>query len=83
MSETQPSKSRFGGGMIATLAGGGVLAIFVIQNRQDVKFHFLGLTFTWPMWLYTIVVAVVGAFVWLGLGVLRRHRRRVARREAR
>jgi hypothetical protein len=35
------------------------------------------------MWLYTIVVAVFGAVTWLGLGVLRRHRRRIARRDAR
>jgi hypothetical protein len=29
------------------------------------------------------VVAVVGALVWIGLGVMRRRRRRVARREER
>ena len=36
-----------------------------------------------PLWLYTAVVASLGAVVWIGLGVLRRHRRRVARREDR
>jgi uncharacterized integral membrane protein len=60
-----------------------VLLIFIIQNTQDVKFHFLFLHFTWPLWLYTIVVALFGALVWFGLGVMRRHRRRKARREAR
>jgi uncharacterized integral membrane protein len=83
MSQTQPSTSRLSGGMITTLASACVLLIFIVQNRQDVKFKFLNLTFTWPLWLYTIVVAVFGALVWFGLGVLRRHRRRVARREAR
>jgi uncharacterized integral membrane protein len=48
-----------------------------------VKFHFLFLTFTWPLWLYTIVTALFGALVWFGLGVIRRHRRRKDRREDR
>ena len=33
-----------------------------------------------PVWLLTIVSALIGALVWLGLGVLRRHRRRKERR---
>jgi uncharacterized integral membrane protein len=56
--------------------------IFVIQNT-DVQFQFLFLKFTWPVWIYTIVVALFGALVWFGLGVMRRHRRRKARREGR
>lgn len=74
---------RLGGGAIASLSGLGVLAVFVVQNTQDVRFHFLFLSFTWPMWLYTIVVAVFGALVWFGLGVVRRHRRRKERRAER
>jgi len=74
---------RLGFGAIATALGGGVLVIFIIQNREDVGFDFLWWSFTWPLWLYTIVTAVFGALVWLGLGVLRRHRRRKARREDR
>jgi uncharacterized integral membrane protein len=70
-------------GAIASLSGGGVLLAFIIQNRDDVRFDFLFWHFTWPLWLYTIVTAVFGAMVWLGLGILRRHRRRKARREAR
>ena len=58
-----------------------MLVIFVVQNTQDVRFNFLFLDFTWPLWLYTIVVALFGAVVWFGLGVLRRHRRRTARRD--
>jgi len=54
-----------------------------VQNTQDVKFDFLFLSFKWPLWLYTIVVALVGALVWFGLGVMRRHRRREGRREER
>jgi uncharacterized integral membrane protein len=74
---------RMSGGAIASLGGLAVLVVFVVQNTEDVRFHFLWLDFTWPLWVYTIVVAVVGALAWFGLGVLRRHRRRRARREAR
>ena len=51
-------------------------SMFIVQNTEDVRFHFLMLDFTWPLWLYTIVVALVGALVWFGLGVMRRHNRR-------
>jgi uncharacterized integral membrane protein len=71
------------GGAIATLSGVAVLLIFVVQNTADVRFHFLFLDFTWPLWLYTIVTALFGALVWFGLGVLRRHRRRKERRDDR
>jgi uncharacterized integral membrane protein len=74
---------KLGGGAIASLSGLGVLVIFVLQNTADVRFHFLFLDFTWPLWLYTIVVAVFGALAWFGLGVIRRHRRRKARRAER
>jgi uncharacterized integral membrane protein len=77
------SGRRLGGGAIASLGGLAVLVVFVVQNTEDVRFHFLWFDFTWPLWFYTIVVAVVGALAWFGLGVLRRHRRRRARREAR
>jgi uncharacterized integral membrane protein len=72
--------NKLGGGAIASIAGVGVLAIFIVQNTEDVRFDFLWLNFTWPLWLYTIVVAVFGALVWFGLGVMRRHRRRKERR---
>jgi uncharacterized integral membrane protein len=82
-SEVTRVSRRLGGGAIASIAGLAVLLIFVVQNTEDVRFHFLFFNFTWPLWLYTIVTAVVGAVVWFGLGVMRRHRRRVSRREAR
>jgi uncharacterized integral membrane protein len=74
---------RLSGGAITSLAGLAVLLIFVIQNRQDVRVHFLSVSFIWPLWVYTIVMAVFGALVWFGLGVMRRHRRRKERRESR
>jgi uncharacterized integral membrane protein len=76
-------RRRLSGGAIASLSGAGLLAIFMIQNRWPVTFRFLFWGFTWPLWLFTLVTALVGALIWFGLGVMRRHRRRVARREAR
>jgi uncharacterized integral membrane protein len=67
---------QLGGGAIASLAGVGVLLIFIVQNTEDVRFDFLSFSFTWPLWLYTIVTALFGALVWFGLGVMRRQRRR-------
>ncbi len=82
---TGPAKEsqRLGAGAIATLVGIALLVIFVIQNTEDVRLDFLAWHFTWPLWLLTIVSAVVGAFIWFGLGVMRRHRRRKARRDDR
>jgi uncharacterized integral membrane protein len=77
------SSTTLGAGAIASLGGVAALLIFIVQNTQDVKFHFLFLSFTWPLWLYTIVTALFGALVWFGLGVMRRHRRRKERRESR
>jgi uncharacterized integral membrane protein len=74
---------RLSGGAIAAIVGAAVLLVFVVQNTEDVRFDFLWINFTWPLWLYTIVVALVGALVWFGLGVMRRHRRRKERREDR
>jgi uncharacterized integral membrane protein len=79
----EPQRLRIGGGAIASLTGVGLLLIFMIQNTEDVTLDFLFWSFTWPLWLFTLVTAAIGAFVWLGLGIMRRHRRRKARREAR
>ena len=58
-------------------------AHLVIQNTERVVFKFLMFSFEWPLWLYTIVVALIGALIWSGLGVMRRHRRRKERRAER
>jgi uncharacterized integral membrane protein len=74
---------RLGGGAIASLTGLGLLLVFIVQNTQEVRLHFLFWSFTWPLWLLTIVSALLGALVWFGLGVMRRHRRRKERRQDR
>jgi uncharacterized integral membrane protein len=86
MVEQGPPSSNdrnLGLGAIATFVGGAALLVFVIQNRQDVAFDFLWFSFTWPLWLYTIMTALFGALVWFGAGVIRRHRRRQERRDDR
>lgn len=81
--EVARTRRRLSGGAIASLSGLAVLLIFVLQNRAEVKLQFLFWSFICPLWLYTIVIALFGALVWFGLGVIRRHRRRKERRENR
>lgn len=71
---------RLGGGAIASLVGVAALATFMAQNTEDVSVKFLGWEYTWPVWLLVLVSALIGALVWFGAGVVRRHRRRVDRR---
>jgi uncharacterized integral membrane protein len=80
---TNADGRRIGGGAIASIVGIGALVIFIVQNTEDVRLDFLFLHFTWPLWLLTIVSALLGALVWFGLGVMRRRHRRKERREGR
>jgi uncharacterized integral membrane protein len=80
---TNADGRRLGGGAIASIVGIVALVIFIVQNTETVKLDFLFLTFEWPLWLLTIVSALLGALVWFGFGVMRRHRRRKERREDR
>lgn len=74
---------RLSGGAIASITGLGLLVLFMVQNTQSVRVDFLFWSFTWPLWLLTIASAVLGAIIWFGLGVIRRHRRRKERRHDR
>ena len=74
---------QLSGRAITGLTGAGLLLVFMIQNTDDIKIDFLFWSFTWPLWLYTFVIALIGAVAWVGAGVIRRHRRRKARREER
>ena len=76
----QQQRLRLGGGAIVSLAGVAALVIFMVQNTEDVTVDFMFWDFTWPVWLLTLVAALIGALVWFGLGVLRRRRRRKERR---
>jgi uncharacterized integral membrane protein len=74
---------RLGAGAIASLSGAGLLLLFMIQNTQRVRLDFAFWSFIWPLWLLIVASALLGALVWVGLGVMRRHRRRKERRQAR
>jgi uncharacterized integral membrane protein len=76
-------RQKLSGGAITSIIAAAVLLLFIFQNTNNINIRFLWIHFSWPLWLYTIVMAVVGALTWFGLGVMRRHRRRVARREVR
>src|SRR4029453_4632976 len=52
---------RLGGGAIASLSGVGLLLIFMIQNTERVRLDFIFWNFTWPLWLLTMVSALLGA----------------------
>jgi uncharacterized integral membrane protein len=81
--QARQASRRLSGGMITSLTGLAVLLIFIIQNRAHIPIHFLVWGFIWPLWAYTIVIALFGALAWFGSGVVRRHRRRKERRENR
>ena len=74
---------QLSGGAVASITGAALLVTFMLQNTDDVTLNFLVWSFSWPLWLLTLVSAAAGAVVWFGLGVLRRHRRRKQRREDR
>jgi uncharacterized integral membrane protein len=80
-SSSMSEGSKLSGGLIGSVAGLAALVIFMLQNRDDVRLDFLAWGFTWPVWLLVLVSAVIGAIVWLFLGIVRRHRRRKARRD--
>jgi uncharacterized integral membrane protein len=54
-------KLSLSSGAIASLTGVGLLVTFMIQNVERVTLHFLFWSFTWPLWLLTLVM--VGALV--------------------
>jgi uncharacterized integral membrane protein len=81
--DEETSTRRLTGGAIASVSGIGLLVAFMLQNTDNVKVDFLFWSFTWPLWLLSLLMAAVGALTWIGVGILRRHRRRKARRAAR
>ena len=74
---------RLGGGAIASLTGVALLLVFMVQNTESAQLDFLVWSYTSPLWLMALISAILGAVVWFGLGVVRRHRRRRERRDDR
>jgi uncharacterized integral membrane protein len=70
-----PQQGRLGAGVIFSLIGVAALVIFMIQNTEDIRVHFLVWHFTWSLWIVVLVAALIGALAWAGGGVVRRYRR--------
>jgi uncharacterized integral membrane protein len=53
---------RLGGLAVATI----VIIVFMAQNSASVALHFFGATFSAPLWLILLIVAVLGILIgWL------------------
>lgn len=78
--EEEKTGLRLGGGAIASIVGVVALVVFMLQNRNEVQIDFLMFAVSWPLWLVILVSALLGALIWFGLGVMRRHNRRQERR---
>jgi uncharacterized integral membrane protein len=70
-----PQQGRIGGGVIVSLIGLAALVVFMIQNTEKIRVHFLFWHFTWSLWILILVAALIGALAWFGVGVVRRYRR--------
>ena len=70
-----PRRGRIGGGVIVSLIGVAALVIFMIQNTEKIRVHFLVWHFIWSLWIIVLVSALIGALAWFGGGVVRRYRR--------
>jgi uncharacterized integral membrane protein len=81
--DAERTGAKLSGGAIASLVGVVALLVFMLQNRNDATFNFLWIEFTWPLWLVVLGSALLGALVWFGVGVMRRHSRRQERRAKR
>ncbi len=72
---TRPERRRIGAGAISAMVGIAVLVVFMLQNTEQVRVHFLAWHFSWELWLLTLVTALVGAVAFAGVGAVRRYRR--------
>jgi uncharacterized integral membrane protein len=69
-------KSRLSGGLIGAGLLAAALAIFVVQNTDDVPVTFFFWTFTGPLWLVLLVSILVGLVALeLATSVIRRKRK--------
>jgi uncharacterized integral membrane protein len=62
-----PAQFKDEGGINSHIVIGGIVAaallIFVLQNRSSTSIHFLMFSFSAPLWLILVIVAVLGALL--------------------
>jgi len=64
------------GAPVGLIASGGafvLLLVFILQNTQKAKVHFLWLNVTWGIWFVIVVSMVLGAIMGWGFRFWRRH----------
>ncbi len=71
-----PQRSRIGVGVIFSLVGIAALVIFMVQNTEKIRVHFLAWHFIWSLWVIVLVAALIGALAWFGAGVVHRYTHR-------
>lgn len=65
-----------GGKVVVLLIALGLLALFVLQNTEEIRIAFFVWEGFWPAWIVILLVALVGLVAgWIG-GTVRRRRRR-------
>lgn len=62
-------------GAIVTLIAIAALIIFMAQNTEEIRVHFMVWHFSLAIWLLILIAVLIGGVAWFGLGVIRRHRR--------
>lgn len=60
-------------GLIASGVAAVVVLIFIFQNTEKAKIHFLWLNVTWGIWFVIVVSMLLGAVIGWGFRFWRRH----------
>lgn len=68
-------RGRISGGAIIAIIAIAALVIFMVQNTEKIRVHFLVWHFSVSIWLLILIGVLIGGVAWFGLGVIRRHRR--------
>ena len=83
--ERQPIEVREVSGLsaraIAFLVLAILLLVFMLENTKETKVHLFFWHVNLPLWFVIFGCALAGAILWEGVGVVRRHRHRKARKE--
>ena len=70
-----PRRRGVAPGAIVAIVGLVVLVVFMIQNTETVRVHFLAWHSDWAVWVLVLITTLIGAVAWFGIGVARQYRR--------